>query len=225
NENGTIDGDDYEEINATEGKIVASHGTSPSFTATPEKGYHLSKVTIDKNPIDLSSLEDGDSYTHIFDNINGNHRVEITFTLSTYEITTSVIGGKGTISDDAEVSHGGNTEILIVPEDTYQIKTLTDNGSPVDLENLILQENGSYIYKVYGVVEDHDIEVEFDVIPNNKQPWEENVSISRIDGKELYSIKEENLFVYSHDAKVKLEPINNWAWIKINNGSWKREIY
>jgi hypothetical protein len=217
NENGEIEGDGYQEINATEGKIIASQGSTPSFTATPEVGYHLSEITIDDKTIDLSSLKNGDSYKHVFEPITENHTVSITFAINTYEINTSVTGENGIISQSTEVEHNGSTIITIIPEDDYQIKSLTDNDKPVKSE--VQQDGGSFMYVLNDINENHNINVEFKEVPTSDLPWKEELTIKPTKGKAVDLNTEENIFIYSNDAEVLIEPIDPsiLKWIMIND--------
>ncbi|WP_026907201.1 InlB B-repeat-containing protein [Paucisalibacillus globulus] len=219
NKNGDIEGDGYQEINAMEGQIIASQGSTPSFTATPEVGYHLSEITIDNTAIDLSSLKNGDSYKHVFEPITENHTVSITFAINTYEINTSVTGENGIISQSTEVEHNGSTIITIIPEDDYQIKSLTDNDKPVKSE--VQQDGGSFMYVLNDITENHNINVEFKEVPNSEKTWEELISIKPTEGKAVDLNTEENILIYSNDAKVKIKILDGWPWFGIND-HWRK---
>ncbi|WP_042146636.1 Ig-like domain repeat protein [Paucisalibacillus sp. EB02] len=231
-ENGTVEDEIGNVIDAAEGKITASHGTNPSFTVIPNTGFHIDEIIIDGEEFDfLDKLLDDGSFEHSFPNIDKDHSVEISFAINKYQITTSVNGENGTINPELlEVEHDENGEVTIeiTPDEDYQIKSLTDNT--VSVVDAVLQEDGTYFYEIVGIVENHNIVVEFEEITPAKQPWEEYVSIEVIDstGKLIDFDASKNIYIYSNDARVRIKPLDSKAMIKLNGQwgfwNWKKEV-
>ncbi len=69
------------------------YGDSEAYTFTPNTGYHIADVKIDgvSNPQAVTAR----SYT--FNNVTGNHTIEVSFAMNTYTVTPSA-GANGSIS-------------------------------------------------------------------------------------------------------------------------------
>lgn len=107
------------------GAITVNHGTSYTFTAVPDAGYHIGRIMVDG-----ISAGEGPSYT--FTNITANHTIHATFVINTYTITAAA-GPHGTISPSGSISvdHGGQRTFLITPDTGYRIADVQVDGRSV----------------------------------------------------------------------------------------------
>ncbi|WP_068673681.1 hypothetical protein [Oceanobacillus sp. Castelsardo] len=225
--NGTIKDKDGQSIDAAEGTVDVEHGSSPSFTVTPNTGYHVEEIKIDGKRENLNALADGENrYKYTFKNVERDHQVEITFAINVYDVTTEVKGGNGKMtSKHSEVEYNGNTSVKIFPDESYKVKTLLDNGDVVNLEdnpNVTLDDDGHYTYEIKEITENREITVEFEKIPTVKGTWKDYVSINPTSGKLIDSDDETGVYIYSKDAKVEMTPVDPYKRIK--DRRWKKEI-
>jgi hypothetical protein len=100
------------------GPVVVKDGSSPTFTITPDTGYHIMDVKVDgdsKGPI----------HTYTFQNVTGDHMIEATFGINTY-IILSAAGFHGTISPFGivKVKYGENMTFTITPDTGYHVDKL-----------------------------------------------------------------------------------------------------
>ncbi|MBO4645469.1 MAG: T9SS type A sorting domain-containing protein [Bacteroidales bacterium] len=110
---------------ATEGGYISPAGTtlvacggSQLYIITPANGYEIEDVMVDGESI-------GDTNTYLFENVNGNHTIDVTFhaIADTTFIITSTAGANGTISPlgDTAVSYGASVTYYITPDQYYTI--------------------------------------------------------------------------------------------------------
>jgi large repetitive protein len=99
---------------------LVSHGSSTTFTVTPNTGYSVGAVTGCGGSLVGSSFTTG--------TITGPCTVSATFTLNQYTVSTSP-GSGGTISPtSALVSHGSSTAFTITPNTGYSIGAVSGCG-------------------------------------------------------------------------------------------------
>jgi hypothetical protein len=106
------------------GSVTASYGSTPSFTITPNTGYHISDVLVDDTSVGAVS-----SYT--FSAVEANHTISASFAIDEFTITASA-GTNGGISPSGPVaaSYGSTPSFTITPNTGYHIAdVLVDNVS------------------------------------------------------------------------------------------------
>jgi hypothetical protein len=133
--------------------VVTADG-SATFTVTPDEGYAVDQVTIDK---DDPFTPDGNSYT--FEDVSDDHHIDVTFrALSSYTVTASVSGEGGTISPSSKtVYEGDDVTFTITPADGYELDQLRDNGE--------VQEVTGNTYTISEINDHHEIIVTFKALP------------------------------------------------------------
>ena len=95
------------------GAVTVTHGSSQTFTITPDAGYYVADVVVDG-----SSVGSVESYT--FDNVIADHTITIDFTIFTYTLTTSALYGSITVSPDKPYyNHGENITLTPDPDRGY----------------------------------------------------------------------------------------------------------
>ena len=94
----------------TESKTVV-YGSSVQIEAIADAGYCIESFIVDGEP--QSTAVGVKSFSHIFENINQKHNVEVTFVRNTYTITFSVSkDGYVTYNDGAETIQAGSVEVV-----------------------------------------------------------------------------------------------------------------
>ena len=102
-------------------------GTSPTYTITPEAGYHLASLTVDGASQTLQG-----SWT--FTNVTANHSIAATFAIDTFTIAVTQ-GLHGTISPSTgSVDYGTSPTYTITPETGYHLASLTVDGASQTLQ-------------------------------------------------------------------------------------------
>ena len=64
------------------GSVVVNHGSSQSFTVTPDAGYYTDSILVDGARVDSTA-----SYTFV--GITGNHTIQAFFSINVYAITAT----------------------------------------------------------------------------------------------------------------------------------------
>ena len=105
---------------------AVDYGATPTFTFTPDTGYHVAAVLVDG-----SSVGTGTSYT--FPAVAASHTISVTFAIDTHTIAASVVGGNGSISPSGAVavSHGANQTFTISPAANYHVADVLVDGVSV----------------------------------------------------------------------------------------------
>ena len=126
------------------GEVNLNYGDSKTFTIMPNTGYHIVDVKVDGE-------SKGAIESYSFENVNSNHKLEVTFAINTYTITTSSNEG-GTITGNTTVNYDGSTTLNITANDGYHIKD-------VKIDDISKGKITAYTFE--NVTENHKIEVAF----------------------------------------------------------------
>ena len=134
------------------GSSVVDIGSSPTYTITPDQGYHIADVVADGK-----SLGAVPSVT--FQNVAESHVLSATFVVNSFTITPSVVGGAGghgTISPSTPqaVDWHGTPTFTFAPEQGYAVDVVRVDGQPVAM-------TGTNVYTFPAVTGDHAISVSF----------------------------------------------------------------
>ncbi len=97
------------------GAVSVNYGQTPTFTMTPDPGYHVLDVLVDG-----ASVGGVSSYT--FTAVQTDHTIAASFSMNTYTITVSA-GSGGTISPPGPVTvnYGDSQTFTITPSPGYHI--------------------------------------------------------------------------------------------------------
>ena len=125
------------------------HGGSTSFTITPDSVNGYSIVSVSGCGGTLS----GTTYTT--GAITANCTVTAAFEINSYNITTSIPGGNGSVScTPTSAFFGTNASCTVVPTDGYQLSSLIDNGVNV-------MTTGSGSYSINNITANHALAATF----------------------------------------------------------------
>ncbi|MCX5888167.1 MAG: SBBP repeat-containing protein [Deltaproteobacteria bacterium] len=133
------------------GTVSAAYGSTPTFTISPNIGYHIVDVVLDGT----TSLGPVSSYQ--FTSVSADHSITASFAINTYSINASVSGTGGTISPFGTVSadYGSTPTFTITPNTGYHIVDVVLDGTtslgPVSS------------YQFTGVSADHSITASFTI--------------------------------------------------------------
>ena len=101
------------------------YGASQSFTISPATGYYITNVSVDGASM-------GAVTSYAFTDVTASHIIQASFAIYTYPITTSVIGGEGSISPSSPtVNYGAGQAFAITPSTGYYITNVIVDGSSV----------------------------------------------------------------------------------------------
>ena len=126
------------------GEVNVNYGDNKTFTITPNTGYHIVDVKVDGE-------SKGAIESYSFENVNSNHKLEVTFAINTYTITTSSNSG-GTITESATVNYGDSKTFTITPNTGYHIVDVKVDGE---------SKGAIESYSFENVTNNHTIDVLF----------------------------------------------------------------
>jgi hypothetical protein len=100
-----------------------SHGSAATFTVTPAQGYSASLTGCNG----VSNNGDGTWSTVA---ITADCAVAATFSINSYTVTPTVVGGNGTIAPSVAqlVQHGGSTAFALTPSANYRVDSVSGCG-------------------------------------------------------------------------------------------------
>ena len=119
------------------GSASVNYGSSQIYTMTPNTGYHIDSIFVDGSYT-------GNTSPDTIQNVTANHTITVKYAINSYTITSSVIGGNGTILPlgTTSVNYGGNQIYTMTPNTGYHIDSIlvdgsyTGNTSPDTIKNV-----------------------------------------------------------------------------------------
>ncbi|ACL15494.1 type IV pilin [Methanosphaerula palustris] len=131
---------------------MVDYNDTPTFTFTPEAGYHLGTVTVDGTSVTPA----GNTYT--FPPVTGPHTLAATFVVDTFTINASA-GDHGTINPNGAVpaNYGESKDFTITANTGYHINSVTVDSTP----QTIPAGNTSYLYTFTNIQASHTINASF----------------------------------------------------------------
>jgi hypothetical protein len=106
----------------TPGTGQVDHGTSPTYTITPDTGYHIDSLTVDGQ----AQAAQG-SWT--FADVAANHSIAATFAIDQFTVTATA-GAHGSISPAGAtgVEYGGDVTFSILPDVSFRVADVVVDG-------------------------------------------------------------------------------------------------
>src|SRR5262249_21732116 len=106
-------------------KTVADSGSSPSYTITPDAGYHVADVLVD-------GVSVGAVTNYTFTNVSANHSISASFAINTYSLMATA-GANGSISPSGKtvVNSGADQSYTITPDAGYHVLDVLVDGVSV----------------------------------------------------------------------------------------------
>jgi hypothetical protein len=95
---------------APSGTLVVADGATPSYTITPNTGYHVQNVLVNGSSV-------GAVTNYTFSAIHANQTISATFAINTYTLTLSTVGS-GTVAavpNQATYTHGTSIQLTATP--------------------------------------------------------------------------------------------------------------
>jgi hypothetical protein len=106
------------------GAVSVDYGASPTFTITPDTGYHVTDVLVDGRSV-------GAVGDYTFDRVTTGHSITASFS-DTYTITASAgLGGAISPSGAIQVTQGSSRTFTITPDAGYNIKSVLVDAASV----------------------------------------------------------------------------------------------
>jgi len=91
------------------GTVSVNHGSSATFTMTPNTGYHIDSVVVD-------GVSQSPAASYTFSNVTANHSIKAWFSINILTITaTASAGGSITPSGSIDVLYGASQHFTITP--------------------------------------------------------------------------------------------------------------
>lgn len=138
---------------------------------------------------------------------------------TSFQFTAAVNGGHGTISpEQATANQNGNVEVTLKPDDYYRVSAFTIDGTPVDVEQLTDNGDGTFKYTVSNITKDTSVVVTYEPIPALTGPWTNDVSVQPAAGsvaKALYTDGNNQVIVFSKDANLSVTPLSPYSELRM----------
>ena len=99
-------------------------GSTPSFTITPDSGYHIASVTTNAGAQALTS-------PYVFPALSADETLTATFAINTYTITVAQTANGVIAPGTGTVNYGATPTYTITPNSGYHIASITANGGSV----------------------------------------------------------------------------------------------
>jgi len=130
------------------GEVQVQYGSTPTFQAVPNQGYHLNTILVDGIP------QPGTTFT--FDPVTENHTIRALFDVDTYVITaTAGINGSITPEGAIDVDYGISKTFNFTPDQGYKVDKVFINT----FENPVAALAGTYTFT--NINQDNSIHVTF----------------------------------------------------------------
>ena len=119
------------------GTSSVNFGDTPTYTITPNAGYHIANITVNGEPVTVTNST-GQEYQ--FSEVSDNGSITATYAIDTFAITVTQ-GDHGLISPESTiVNYDTIQEFTFTPSTGYHLTDVMMNGTSV-LSNV---ENGAY---------------------------------------------------------------------------------
>jgi hypothetical protein len=144
------------------GLKTVNYGGSQTYTITANPGYHIDDVLVDGTSV-------GAVTDYSFSNVIVNHTIFATFTINTYNITSSS-AANGFVTPDGitPVNYGGSQTYTITADPGYYIVYILVDGDSVGAVT-------SYIFS--NVIIDHTISAQFGITSSGMAQVAKNILI------------------------------------------------
>ncbi len=109
------------------GTSTVNYGDTPSFTITPNTGYHIATITANGASVTVTSPS---RQTYQFSSVSVGGSLTATFAINTYTITVTQTSNGQITPSTTSVNYGGSQTFTITPSTGYYIASITtDSGS------------------------------------------------------------------------------------------------
>ena len=125
-------------------------GETTTIAYTPNEGYYISSIIIDGET--LTDITGYETY-YTFTNVTTDHTIHVIYEIYKYTVTTNVTDGS--ISATATKDYGTDYTVEYIPDNGYELYSVTVDGTPVDITLYPTSYTFSYL------TEDHNIDVVF----------------------------------------------------------------
>ncbi len=134
-------------------------GSSIMFIILPDIGYDLDSVTYNDVDIMDELVQEGDGYTFTIDSVTGSGTLYADFN-KLYFVQTATAGSNGSITPaDTSLALGSNITFTILPDNGYELDSVTYNN--VDVMDELVQQGNGYTYTIDSITEPGSLYVGF----------------------------------------------------------------
>ena len=138
---------------------VVAHGEKAKVTWKAADGWRVDTVTVDGAALAGDAAQAG---SYLFENVDGAHRVEVSFTRQNYLIETFADLTLGTITSSTEVPYESDFTVRWSPSATAYVEGAQVDGEPMEDEEAL--EQGAYTFRCVGAT--HRFAVAFKPLPD-----------------------------------------------------------
>ncbi|MBQ6275552.1 MAG: fibronectin type III domain-containing protein [Bacteroidales bacterium] len=133
------------------GRVRVIDGENQNFQIVPDEHYYISSLSVDGTPVAIA-----DEY--LFENVTDDHTISATFEAYKH-IVTAIAGAHGSVtpSGEQEVDEGSSITFEFDPNVGYTVSEVLVDGESVEFSG--------NSYTLENVLEDHVVNVNFDLLP------------------------------------------------------------
>ena len=179
---------------ANEGKVHVSEDASGIVvTAEPVEGYRVSQVKINEDEL-IVYEENNKVYSETLE--VKDYTIEFVFSPNVYNVSVAAPEHGTVVPNVSTVEHNGSVNLEVVPEEGYEIESVTANGQ----EQTVSDKNGCTVV-VAGVTEDIEVTATF-VLKRYDVTFEaENGKFTDISGNDIPN----NVMSVEHGSDVQFK--------------------
>ena len=111
------------------GTIPVNYGATPTFTITPDTGYHIASITANGASVSVTSPS-GQSYQ--FSAVSADGSLTATFAINTYVVTVNVDPDGSSNIASQTVNWNTQLNFVFTPDAGYSLSNVAVNGTSID---------------------------------------------------------------------------------------------
>lgn len=188
-----------------------SNPTKVTVDAIPNENYRVSEIVVDgesKTFTENDKKVEGVEFT-----MTQDHTFVVVFNLNQFSVTVNSDENGTAFSDQEDVNYNETTKITMIPNDNYNIESVTINGEPSTAYTM--NNNGGYTLVIENVIKDITVDVSYSKIPSISM---DNVSLNIEDAIKIDNSDDDVIkYIYAHDGVAVFATTGEGDLIKIND--------
>lgn len=215
--NGTVTGGSVNIEKEFEESLDPDNPTKVIVDAIPADNYRVSKMVVDGETSDFKDNNYavvGKEFT-----MTKDHTFEVEFSLNRFSVTVNSGENGDAWANQEIVNYNENAQITIVPNDNYNIESVTING---ELSTAYTPNNsGGYTLVIKNVTKDIMVDVTYSQIPSISM---ENVFLNEKEARKIDDSDDNVIkYIYAHDGVAVFTATGDYNSIKINGSPYASE--
>lgn len=171
-----------------------SNPTKVTVDAIPNENYRVSEVVVDG--VSETFAENDKKVEGVEFTMTQDHTFVVVFNLNQFSVTVNSDENGTAFSDQENVNYNETTKITMIPNDNYNIESVTINGELSTAYTM--NNNGGYTLVIENVTNDITVDVSYSKIPSISM---DNVSLNTEDARKIDNSDDDVIkYIYAHDS-------------------------